>query len=502
MPNTLGPHRLHCVHRVHLLTCWALFAALSLGACGGGGDGSSPPPATPSVSINVSPSSIPAGQSATLTWSSTNASACSASGAWTDPPATSGSLGVSPPASGTYIYTLSCSASGSPATTASATLTVMPAPLMITTATSANGVIGNAYSETIQATGGVAPFVWTVSSGALPHNLSLSASTTSTVTISGVPDTVAQGVAFTIQVMDSAHHVATQSYTVSILLQPDTLVLSPASLDFGNELVGSASGALTETLTNTATSALIVDGMTIDNGGSGTTEFKQVATTCGATLAAGASCAVDVTFTPSQSGPRTATLTIYDNTAGSPQTVSLIGVGLTPAPTANLSADALPFGTQLVGTTSPALSVALNNYGTATLNVSSITTTSSFSETDDCVPTVVSGGTCTIQVRFTPGASGAVAGTLSIADDAAGNPQKLPLSGTGSTNTPLLTGNCVEANICVKVPSAQCPVGQPAETPMKLIWKCGPIIVPGTVPVDLARACKTARVGGGYCGTQ
>jgi hypothetical protein len=43
MPNTLRLHRLHClhclhrVHRVRLVTCWALFAALPLGACGGGG---------------------------------------------------------------------------------------------------------------------------------------------------------------------------------------------------------------------------------------------------------------------------------------------------------------------------------------------------------------------------------------------------------------------------------------------------------------------------------
>jgi 6-phosphogluconolactonase len=48
MPNILGLHHLHCLHRVHLLTCWALFAALLLGACGGGGGSgggaSSPPP--------------------------------------------------------------------------------------------------------------------------------------------------------------------------------------------------------------------------------------------------------------------------------------------------------------------------------------------------------------------------------------------------------------------------------------------------------------------------
>src|SRR5450631_610918 len=65
MPNTLGLRHLHRVHRVHLMTCWALFAALSLGACGGGGSGGSgggasdsgapppPPPATYSVGGTV-----------------------------------------------------------------------------------------------------------------------------------------------------------------------------------------------------------------------------------------------------------------------------------------------------------------------------------------------------------------------------------------------------------------------------------------------------------------
>jgi 6-phosphogluconolactonase len=44
MPNALGLQHLHYPHRVHLLTCWALFAALLLGACGGGSGASSPPP--------------------------------------------------------------------------------------------------------------------------------------------------------------------------------------------------------------------------------------------------------------------------------------------------------------------------------------------------------------------------------------------------------------------------------------------------------------------------
>jgi hypothetical protein len=77
------------------------------------------------------------------------------------------------------------------------------------------------------------------------------------------------------------------------------------------------------------------------------------------------------------------------------------------------------------------------------------------------------------------------------------------LTGTGSATTPLLTGSCVEA--CgIKVPSSQCPAGQPAESPGRMpTYPCGPI--GSTVPVDRARRCVTGgstRIGQGYCGTQ
>jgi hypothetical protein len=490
-----------------LVRCVKPFALLALAACSGifpagcGGGGSSGAP-SPMVTMSVSPSSIPAGQTATLTWSSTNASTCTASGAWTDPVSTSGSLGVSPSAPATYTYNLSCSSSGSSAATGSATLTVVPAQLAITTAALANGVIGTPYNATIQATGGVAPFAWTVSSGALPHNLSLSPSTTNAVTISGTPDTVAQAVAFTIQVTDSGHHTASQPFTVSILLQADTLVLSPASLVFGNQIVGSPSSALTETLTNTETSAIVITSIAIS--GSNAAEFNQTSTTCGASLAAGASCAVNLIFTPSQPGPRTAALTINDDTAGSPQSVPLNGVGLTAGPNATLSVAGVTFGTQLVGTKSPAMSVVLTNYGSVTLSIGSIAASPTFfAETDNCLPSLASQAPCVISVTFIPGGSGNVTGTVSITDDAAGSPQKVSLSGTGSTMTPLLTGYCY--SLC-KPPAkvAQCPAGLPAETPGNSRCPVGVIGHVGT-PVDLDRPC-TVPPGGfqdrGYCVTE
>ena len=68
----------------------------------------------------------------------------------------------------------------------------------ITTVSVQNGVVDAPYLEMIQASGGVPPFTWRLSRGALPHKLTLSGSTTNAVTISGTPDTVMQGAAFSI----------------------------------------------------------------------------------------------------------------------------------------------------------------------------------------------------------------------------------------------------------------------------------------------------------------
>jgi para-nitrobenzyl esterase len=80
-----------------------------------------------------------------------------------------------------------------------------------------DGTIGAAYAQTIQATGGVLLFKWSVSSGSLPPGLMIVPSPSTTlVTISGVPSTAQTNVAFTIQVTDLSGQSAKQSYTVNI----------------------------------------------------------------------------------------------------------------------------------------------------------------------------------------------------------------------------------------------------------------------------------------------
>lgn len=117
------------------------------------------------------------------------------------------------------------------------------------------------------------------------------------------------------------------------------------------------------------------------------------------------------------------------------------------------------------GTTSPAISVALSNYGSAILNIPQIAATASFAETDTCVPSLASGATGTINVTFTPGAAGDTTGMLWISDDAPGSSRSLSLSGTGSTNTPRLTGYCFATCAGLVKDYARCPIRQPALSP-------------------------------------
>ncbi|HEX4242057.1 MAG TPA: protease pro-enzyme activation domain-containing protein [Steroidobacteraceae bacterium] len=81
-------------------------------------------PPAPTVTIGVNPPSITQGSGATLTWSSTNATSCSASGAWSGAEPTSGTLAVNGASVGSFTYTLTCLGAGSTSATAGATLMV------------------------------------------------------------------------------------------------------------------------------------------------------------------------------------------------------------------------------------------------------------------------------------------------------------------------------------------------------------------------------------------
>jgi len=206
--------------------------------------------------------------------------------------------------------------------------------------------------------------------------------------------------------------------------------LSPTSLAFGAVGTGVTSPARKVTLTNTGTASLSISAIAITGADMG--DFAQTHT-CGASLAAGASCTISVTFTPTTTGSRTASLSVTDNAAGSPQTVTLSGVGTT----AKLTPLTLSFGSVATGVTSPAKVVTFTNSGTTSLAITAIgftgTNASDFAQTHTCGSSLAAGASCTISVTFTPAATGTRSASLSVTDSGAGSPQKVVLSGVGTT---------------------------------------------------------------------
>lgn len=287
---------------------------------------------------------------------------------------------------------------------------------------------------------------------------------------------------------------------------PPSLSLAPASLTFGVSVVGIESGPQVETLTNTGGSELAINSVAII--GTNAADFDQ-SSTCGSSLAAGASCTLSVSFTPSQLGLRSASITITDDGIGSPQLLPLRGAGGDSGPNATLSPTNLSLGNEVIGTTSPAQAITLSNYGTSTLSVTSITASSSFGETNTCSSTLASGASCTINLTFTPSASGNVSGTLSVTDSAPGSPQTVVLTGTGATTKDTLTGYCWGGvhrgapNQCGTGQNLiECPVGVPAINPAT-VGGCFP---PQSELVDTSRTCEfrthSGQSGTGYCVAQ
>jgi hypothetical protein len=149
----------------------------------------------------------------------------------------------------------------------------------------------------------------------------------------------------TLSVNDNATgspQTATLSGTGTAPLVPEAS-LSPTTLAFGNQAANTTSAAMTATLSNTGTGPLNIVGIQLyepneDDGvvkgprASVLTIFPSpdyaATTTCRATLAAGATCTISVTFDPSTTGSLPGTLSVTDNTSNSPQTAALSGTGL------------------------------------------------------------------------------------------------------------------------------------------------------------------------------
>ncbi|WP_263353985.1 choice-of-anchor D domain-containing protein [Acidicapsa acidisoli] len=214
------------------------------------------------------------------------------------------------------------------------------------------------------------------------------------------------------------------------------VTLSPTSLTFASTTVGVTTAAQVVTVKNSGTAALTLTSETLT--GTDPTSFVISAKTCGTSLAVSATCTVSVEFKPVATGALTASLAVADNATGSPQKVALSGTGVAAStPTVTLTPTTIAFPATVVGVTSDAQIVTLKNTGTVAVTVSSIalggTNASSFEEIGTCGTSLAAGASCSLYVAFKPVSAAALSGTLSVTDNATGSPQKVTLTGTGTT---------------------------------------------------------------------
>jgi hypothetical protein len=198
--------------------------------------------------------------------------------------------------------------------------------------------------------------------------------------------------------------------------------LSPGSIGFGSQLLGTTSQTARVTLTNVGNQPLSITKIQSSLG------FPKSGG-CPGTLGAGANCNILISFAPTRIGVIAGTLSITDNAAGSPQTVPLSGTGIA----FKLSSSYLNFGSVPVGQTSSPQTVTVMNVAQTAESISIAVQGASrgeFPESNNCGTSLAAGATCTITVSFAPTSGGGAGATLDV--NGGGADQAVSLGGTGT----------------------------------------------------------------------
>jgi len=272
------------------------------------------------------------------------------------------------------------------------------------------------------------------------------------ITAGGAPFTLAPGA--TQDVVVSFHPTSTGPKSATLSIQnndPDEnpfdvpltgngigipdIAVSPTSHDYGDVLVGS-SASQTFVVSNGGTADLVVSATTLT--GANPVEFSIVSGGAPFTLAPGATQDVVVSFNPTSTGAKSATLSIESNDPDeNPFDVPLSGNGVpVPVPDIAVNPTSHNYGDVLVGS-SASQTFVVSNEGSANLVVSATALTGAdpgeFSITGGGAPfTLAPGATQDMVVSFNPTSTGAKSATLSIeSNDPDENPFEVPLTGNG-----------------------------------------------------------------------
>jgi hypothetical protein len=205
---------------------------------------------------------------------------------------------------------------------------------------------------------------------------------------------------------------------------PAMLVFAPTALSFGSVLEGKTSAQQSATLTNSGGVSAQLQAPVVVG------DYAIASTSCSATLAAAASCILQLTFSPTAAGARTGSVTYTTTSPVSSASVSLTGTG-TPPPSLVLTPTALVFTATAQGVTTAAQNVTVANTGTTAVTTQAPIITGDFAiSADTCTGTTLNPQfSCTLSITFSPTAGGQRTGLLTVSD--ATETHTATLTGTG-----------------------------------------------------------------------
>jgi Protein of unknown function (DUF1573)/Fibronectin type III domain len=214
--------------------------------------------------------------------------------------------------------------------------------------------------------------------------------------------------------------------------------ISASTWDFGN-VAPTTPVTKSFTYTNTSTDGTSVNITGVAASAATSTDYAVGGTCAAGPVAPGASCAVDVTYSPTGASPDTGSVTVSSDTPGiGDRTITLTGTSVgvpfidTPTPPA-----ALAFGSQATGTKSPEKIAVVGNSGVANVSLSTAALTgtgqthfSLVGATNTCSVGVAPGDGCEVGVLFAPTTSGDKTAKL-VLTFSDGTVLNVPLTGTG-----------------------------------------------------------------------
>lgn len=217
--------------------------------------------------------------------------------------------------------------------------------------------------------------------------------------------------------------VGTQTAPLSGIGQTaPTDTLSPTSLAFPPQTVGTTSATQQVTLTNSGDEPLTQIAATVAS------PFTLV-NNCGGTLQGHSSCALLIAFAPATTGPATGSLTLQDQ-FGTKQ-VQLSGRGIAP-PGLCATPASIDFGSISLGSTSAAQLLTITNNSGSDASGLAVSVNGAFATTsNNCASTLAVGAACQIGITFTPTTTGPAAGAVTVTADNLPKAIAVSLSGAG-----------------------------------------------------------------------